>query len=232
LDTGLWRINLRKEIPHNPIAAANKLYELRKTGALVNYIHKAMFSPTKAALIKAVKQGHLTTWTGLTEDAINKNLKMTPAAAMGHMNKKRHNIRSTSKVVTITSDLKDATVTPSGNGDKTHLVYAVVIDQGQLYTDLTRRFPQQSSKGDWYVMVVYSFNCDYIKPVAMRSKSAYEWLKALVGIFQELTSRGYKPKLQTMDKEASAALMRYFTENDMTYQLVSPLPTLAQAKRH
>jgi hypothetical protein len=56
LDTGLWRINLRKEIQHNPISAANNVYELRNTAALVSYLHKAMFSPTKAALIKAVKK--------------------------------------------------------------------------------------------------------------------------------------------------------------------------------
>jgi hypothetical protein len=71
-------------------------------------------------------------------------------------------------------------------------------------------------------MVVYSFDCNYIKPVAMTSKSASEWLKAFGQIFQELTSRGFKPKLQTMDNEASAALQGYFTENDMTYQLVPP----------
>jgi hypothetical protein len=91
-----------------------------------------MFSPTKAALIKAVKQGHLPTWPGLTEYSINKNLKLTPATAMGHTNKKRQNIRSTSKEVKITSDLEEAIVTPVGTGDKTRLVYTVVIDQGQL----------------------------------------------------------------------------------------------------
>jgi hypothetical protein len=85
LDTGLWRINLRTKNPHNPIATSNNVYELRNTGALVNYLHKAMFSPTKAALIKALKQGHLTTWTGLTEDGINKHLKLAPATEMGHM---------------------------------------------------------------------------------------------------------------------------------------------------
>jgi hypothetical protein len=47
-------------------------------------------------------------------------------------------------------------------------------------------------------------------------------LKAFGEIFQELTPRGFKPKLQTMDNEALAALKSYFTENDMTYQLVSP----------
>jgi hypothetical protein len=59
----------------------------------------AMLSPTKASLIKAVKQGHMTTWSGLTKDAINKHLKLTPETAMGHMNQKRQNIHYTSKVL-------------------------------------------------------------------------------------------------------------------------------------
>jgi hypothetical protein len=71
-----------------------------------------MFSPTKEALTKAVKQYHLTTCLGLKEYAINKYLKLTPATVMGHMNQKRQNIRSTSKEVKITSDLEDTTVTP------------------------------------------------------------------------------------------------------------------------
>jgi hypothetical protein len=119
LDTGLWRINLRKEIQHTTIASSNNVYELRNTGALVNYLHNAMFSPTKAALVKAVKQVHLATWTGLPEDAINKHLKLIPATAMGHMNQKRQNIRSTSKAVAITSYLEDTTLTPADTADKT-----------------------------------------------------------------------------------------------------------------
>jgi hypothetical protein len=158
LYTGLWCIKLRKEIQHNPIASVNNVYELRETGVLVNYLHKAMFSPTKTALLKAVKQGHLANWTGLTEDAINKHMRITPATAMGHMNQKRQNIRSTRKAVSVTSDLEDTTVIPEDNGDKTNVFYTGVIGQGQLYTDLTGRFPQQSIKGNWYVMVVYSFD--------------------------------------------------------------------------
>jgi hypothetical protein len=65
LGTGLWRINLREDKTQIPIVAANNMYELRNTGALVNYFHKEMFSPTKSALIKDVKQGHLVTWLGL-----------------------------------------------------------------------------------------------------------------------------------------------------------------------
>jgi hypothetical protein len=42
------------------------------------------------------------------------------------------------------------------------------------------------------------------------------------GIFEELTSRGFKLKLQTMENEASVALNSFFTENDRVYQLVPP----------
>jgi hypothetical protein len=94
----------------------------------------------------------------------------------------------------VTYDLEDKVFNPIDTGEKTHLVYAVVIDQGQLYTDLTFRFTVRSSKGNWYVMMVYSFDSNYINPVAMKSKSASEWLKAFEGIFQELTSCGFKPK--------------------------------------
>jgi hypothetical protein len=93
--TSLWRINLKhlnKKIP-NPIAI--NVYELRNTGALVHYLHKVLFSRTKAVMLQAVKDGHLITWPGLMEDAINKHLKLTPANAMGHMNQWRQDIRST-----------------------------------------------------------------------------------------------------------------------------------------
>jgi hypothetical protein len=111
LDTGLWRINLRKEHQQPQLAVANNLYELRNTGSLFNYLHKAMGGPTKSALLHTVKNGHLVTWPCLTEKAINTHLKLTPATTMGYMNQRRQNIRSTSKTP-ITSDIEDITATP------------------------------------------------------------------------------------------------------------------------
>jgi hypothetical protein len=221
LGTGLWRINLHKEHQHHPQEVANNVYELRNTGASVNYVHKSMFSPTKYALLQAVKNGHLITFPGLTEQAINKHLKLTPATAMGHMNQRLQNIRSTSKTP-ISSDMEDVTVTPAGLGTKSHLLYAVLVDQGQLYTDLSGKFPVRSSKGNWYVMVFYVFDCNYVKVVPMKSSSASEWVKSYDLIHQELTSKGFKPKLQTLENEASSALKHFFTTNDAEYQLVPP----------
>jgi hypothetical protein len=92
VNTGLWRINLKQTNNHIPEPIANSAYQLRNTGALVHYLHKALFSPTKSAMLQAAKDGHLITWPGLTEAAINKHLKLRPATAMGHMNQRRQNI--------------------------------------------------------------------------------------------------------------------------------------------
>jgi hypothetical protein len=215
--TGLWRINLKQTNKPIPDPIANNVYELLNTGALVHYLHKALLSPTKAAMLQAVKDRHLITWPGLTEDAINQHLKLTPATAMGHMNQRRHNIRSTSKAPIEKQQPPDTDL-----GTKTHLAYAVVVDQGQLYTDLTGKFPIRSSKGNSYVMVCYIYDYNYIKFIPMKSRSASEWVKAYDSIHQELTIKGFKPKLQTLDNEASTALKNYFTVNNIFYQLVPP----------
>jgi hypothetical protein len=120
--TGLWRINLyRKKNDCNisqkqpQIHSANNVYALQNTGALVNYLHKAMFSCTKSALVHAVKKGQLATWPGLTVEAINKHLKLTRATDMVHMNQKRQNIRSTKERLL---EKEDEDITPLGSGEK------------------------------------------------------------------------------------------------------------------
>jgi hypothetical protein len=120
--TGSWRINVYHKKTDCNISqkqpqfhSANNVYALRNTGVLVNYLHKAMFSCTQYALVHAVKKGHLATWPGLTVEAINTHLKLTPATAMGHMNQKRQKIRSTKKRLL---EQEDEDITPLGSGEK------------------------------------------------------------------------------------------------------------------
>jgi hypothetical protein len=120
-------------------------------------------------MLQAVKDRHLITWPGLTEHAINKHLKLTPATAMDHMNQRRQHIRSTSK-----TPIEKKPTPDTDFGTNTHLVYAVVVDQGQLYTDLTGKFPVRSIKGNSYMMVYYVYDCNYDKVIPKKTKSASE----------------------------------------------------------
>jgi hypothetical protein len=101
-------------------------------------------------------------------------------------------------------------------------VYAVVANQGQLYSNLMGKLPVLSNKGNSYVMVCYIYDCNYIKVVPMKSRSASEWVKAYGSIHQELSVKGFKPKLQTLDNKALTDLNSFFTLNNIAYQLVPP----------
>jgi hypothetical protein len=100
--------------------------------------------------------------------AVKKYLKLTPATAMGHMNHRLQNTRST-KPKLIAQDYED--INPLGSEEKTHLVFAVVLDNGQVHTDLTGAFPTQSNRGNNGLMICYSYDANYIRPIAMKSKS-------------------------------------------------------------
>jgi hypothetical protein len=133
------------------------------------------------------------------------------------MNQWRKNIRSTSKKCVEKQPTPDTDL-----GTNTHLMYALIVDQGQLYTDLMGKFPVQSSRGNSNIMVCYVYDCNYVKFIPMKSRSASEWVKSYDTVHQELTVKGFKPKVQTLDNEASTALKTFFTVNDITYQLVPP----------
>jgi hypothetical protein len=72
------------------------------------------------------------------------------------------------------------------------------------------------------MVVCYVYECNYIKVVPMKSRSASVWVKAYDHIHQELTAKGFKPKFQTLDNEALAALEHFSTTKDVEYQLVPP----------
>jgi hypothetical protein len=88
---------------------------------------------------------------------------------------------------------------------------------------MTGRFPVRPSEVSWYVMLIYSFDCKSILVAPMKSLCSTELLKAYGGIHQTLTARGFTPKLQTMDNEASSALKSYLTENAVIYHVVPDL---------
>jgi hypothetical protein len=71
-------------------------------------------------------------------------------------------------------------------------------------------------------MVCYVNDYNYVKVIPMQYRSASEWFKAYDHIHQEVTAKGFKQKLQTLDKEALTALKHFFTANDVEFQLVPP----------
>jgi hypothetical protein len=141
---------------------------------LINYLHAACFSPVKSTWITAIKNGHFTSWPGLTEHAVEKHLPKSTSTTKGHLNQQRQNARTTKvkdpKVIMPEPDLDQ--------GIKTQYVYAATIDAGQIYTDQTGRFPVVSSKGNNYIMILYDYDSNAILAQPIKNRTAPELLRA------------------------------------------------------
>jgi DNA helicase IV len=133
---------LKKRFETNQVQC-NHAHDNSNKKYLINYLHAACFSPVKSTWITAIKNGNFSSWPGLTERAVEKDLSKSTSTTKGHLNQQRQNARTTK--------IKDAEVIVTehdlDHGIKTQFVYAATIDAGQIYTDQTGKFPVVSGKG-------------------------------------------------------------------------------------
>jgi hypothetical protein len=152
------------------------------------------------------------------QDAVEKHLSKSTSTTKGHLNQQRQNARTTE-----VKDPKVIITEPNlDQGIKTQYIYAATIDAGQIYTDQTGRFPVVSSKGKKYIMILYDYGSNAILAQPIKDRTVPEVLKAFKVIEQELVARGLKPKLMTLDNEASKLLETYPHQQNITFQLVPP----------
>ena len=77
---------------------------------------------------------------------------------------------------------------------------------GQVYSKLPGPFVCASTSSMKYQTVVYDYDSDNIIVEPIKSRTAAEHTCAYKVLFNHLTSRGLRPKLQKLDNEASAML--------------------------
>ncbi len=176
--TGLWQLDLNPASPSkapspstntanstyeiNFVNSANSVYELVKQGDIVKYLHQACGSPVQSTWLKAIEAGYFTTWPGLTTDLVKKHLPKSLARAKGHLRQERQGLRSTqttTKPSSVNSTIKPVMTTDKETTVRTNWVYMQPIEvTGQIYSDQTGRFPQTSSRGNKYIMIVYDYD--------------------------------------------------------------------------
>jgi hypothetical protein len=130
----LWRVDLKQRFETKQVQC-NHAHDNSNQKDLINYLHAACFSNVKSTWITEIKNGHFTSWPGLTEQGVEKRLSKSTSTTKGHLNQQRQHARSTKvkehKVIMEEPDLDQ--------GIKTQYVYAVTIDAEHIYTDQTGR---------------------------------------------------------------------------------------------
>ena len=93
---------------------------------------------------------------------------------------------------------------------------------GVVYNDLTGNFPFMSIDGSvcFFVLYHYELNAILVKAIAkVDDHSIYEAYKE---IFKTLEAKGYKPKMNVMDNQATKFINKFLTKKECDLQVVEP----------
>ena len=192
----------------------NNAYEIDSKKQLVMYYHKCCFSPVLSTWIKAIKNGNFCTWPGLTAKLVTKYLGKSMATQKGHLQQQHKNVRST----------KPKEVEPEAEGE-THECYFIIeplATKGKTFSDQTGKFPVTSSKGNKYIMIMYSYDANAILAEPMKTRTENEIVRAFKKLNEYLVERGLKPMWHRLDNECPATLKAYMKKEEIKYQLVPP----------
>ena len=224
-NNGLWTLPLQNPTPQANIPKiANNVTKIKSMDNLIKYLHQALFSPTQATLINAIRKGQLQAWPGLSETNVKKYLCESDATIKGHLDQNRQNQMSTKKrnINAIIQESEDDILqTFTEPQQKTNEVLVTVEATNKIFTDQTGRF-RMSSQGNQYVHIAYVYDVNAIIATPIKSRTGQELLATHKKIITMLQQRGYKPKFHWLDNEASSDLKTYNAEEKIKFQLTPP----------
>ena len=101
---------------------------------------------------------------------------------------------------------------------RTNLFICTVVNAtDKIYSDLTSKFPVQSTLGNKYILVVYNYDANAILAEPLRDRSAAEIARAHQVLYTYLTDRGLKPNFEVIDNEYSTELIQVMRKNDIAF---------------
>ena len=147
-------------------------------------------------------------------EALLKHLPPSTGTDKGHMHQTRSNVQSTQSN---TQDIKDAILdlqdmNPTQGAcaaqDRNLVCYAALVyaKSGVIYTDLPGRIPVASIRNMQYIFVCYAYELNAILVRPMKNRENESMVAAYKDIYEYLTSKNFKPKLNVTDNECSKAV--------------------------
>jgi hypothetical protein len=93
---------------------------------------------------------------------------------------------------------------------------------GVIYNNCTGEFPFMSLNGNICFFVMYHYKTNAILATPIPGLDLTNILNAYKKNFEYLEEKGYKPKLNVMDNQATKVIKAYLTPQQVSLQLVKP----------
>ena len=184
---GLWDIKLPiLDLPQPRMHACNAI--IRKDTNkkfLANYIYKSCFNPPLSTLLKVINNNHFIGWSGIDDTSVKRLLSETMATAKGHLDQEQQHLQTT-KHTTHDDDAFPPTTPPTIKAYNTF----TLLKNTTAYTDLTGRFPIQSTQGNNYILLTYNYDSNCILVAPLKNKDLHKITKGWKQNHHLLTSAG------------------------------------------
>ena len=92
----------------------------------------------------------------------------------------------------------------------------------KAYTDLTGRFPHESSRGNNFILVAYDYGWNTILAEPMKKRETDPIIKSWKKIHSRLYNNGIVTTHYILDNECSTAFENTLQEKNVTFELVLP----------
>ena len=213
-----------KSLSGNLKEAINNVYELPSVEQSIRYLHGAAGFPTKATWLKSIRNGNYLSWPLANVKNVSKYFPESEETQKGHMRNQRQGVRSTKRAAKPNrfSPATAATGATEAIEKKGDIFVAVYEPRATFYTDQTGRFPQQSSRGNNYMMVLFDVDSSSTWVEPMKNRTEGELILARQRGLARMRLQGIIPTHQILDNEISAAYRSEIAATGMTHQLVPP----------
>lgn len=180
---GFWRLPHDEESKPSGQEVETNVYSLPSMPQTIRYLHAAAGFPTKDSWINAIKNGHYSTWPGITVESVNRHFPELVETQKGHMKKQLQTVRSTKQKLIVDEVSEESELTRSIT--KQNILVKVINASEMVYTDQTGWFPVQSNKGITLLMVYYDIDANYIDAEPIRNHTDSQMIAA----YQKLWAR-------------------------------------------
>ena len=218
LNDGLWDVPFK----NNDIQSINYIISKEKSKTeLAQYLHACAFSPVVSTFQQCIKKGNFITWPGIDDINFKKFINTTEATIKGHLDQERQNVQSTKSKQSIETE----DVFPSQIKEKTSNCFYIIFNlekDATSYTDLTGRFPHQSSRGNNYIFLAYNYDSNAILVEAIPNRETATIIAAWKKTHDRLQRNGVATKHYVLDNECSAVFKEALHKENVSFELVPP----------
>ena len=179
----LKHVEIFKKDRPSPAEAINNVYELPSIEPAIRYLHVASGFSTKATWIKAIRNGSYLSWPLVNIKNVNKHFPESEETQKGHMHTQRQGVQST-KTHRPTKALTPEDAKPIEEPIQTPILkkkdifIEIYSPINTIYTDQTGKFPQSSSRGNNYQIIIHEIDGDSTWVEVMKNRTEGRMIEA------------------------------------------------------